>query len=53
MAGGQMCICPVALYKSKVTEVLCKEDEAHAQQVISSSQRGADFFEKRRTTPLP
>jgi len=46
MAKERMCICPVALYKLIVTEVLCKEDEAHAQQVISSSQRGAASSKK-------
>jgi hypothetical protein len=29
-----------------VTEVFCKKDEAHAQQVIYSSQRGADSSKK-------
>jgi len=54
-ANGQLRtrICPVALYKSSITEVLCKEGEAHVQQLVHSSQRGTISSEQMRTTPLP
>jgi hypothetical protein len=33
--------------------LLCKEDEAHVQQLVHSSQRGTISSEQMRTTPLP